>query len=167
MDIPGPQSEIPPCLPRELVSSGLFLLARIGSAAKMEAMESLEREGVGPYAYAVLALLAEGTREAQTTIADSLGLNRSMLVGVLDEMEERGWIERRRHPVDRRRQIVSATAAGRRQLRRFRALAERLEAEGLEPLDEEERATLHGLLLRIATHRDQRYLDVGERAAAR
>jgi DNA-binding MarR family transcriptional regulator len=154
-DLTAPES---PCVPHELLSSGLFLLARLGYAAKMETMDAFERAGADPYAYVVLALLAEGARETQAGIADALGLNRSMLVGVLDRMEEHALIERRRDPNDRRRQMVSATAAGAQRLAELRALAGELESSALEPLDDDDRATLHRLLLRIAEHRDARYV---------
>jgi DNA-binding MarR family transcriptional regulator len=148
----------PPCVPHELLSSGLFLLARLGYAAKVETMDAFERAGADPYAYAVLALLAEGARETQAGIADALGLNRSLLVGVLDRMEERGLVERRRDPNDRRRQMVTATADGARRLAELRELAAQLESAALEPLDDDDRATLHRLLLRMAEHRDARYV---------
>jgi DNA-binding MarR family transcriptional regulator len=148
----------PPCVPHELLSSGLFLLASLGHAAKVETMDAFERAGADPYAYAVLALLAEGARETQAGIADALGLNRSVLVGVLDRMEEQGLVERRRDPNDRRRQMVSATAGGTRRLAELRELAAELEAAALEPLDDDDRATLQRLLLRIAEHRDARYV---------
>jgi len=147
-----------PCVPHELLSSGLFLLARLGYAAKVETMDAFERAGADPYAYGVLALLAEGARETQAGIADALGFNRSMLVGVLDRMEEQGLVERRRDPNDRRRQMVTATAAGAQRLAELRELAAQLESAALEPLDDDDRATLHRLLLQMAEHRNARYV---------
>ena len=144
------------CLPRELVKSVVFLLGRLGVAVKMEAIEEFEQAGFGPWHYGVLALLEEGARQTQGTIADTLGVDRSQLVGLLDHLEERGLVERRRDPSDRRRQMVSLTAAGHRQLAKFRKMVRRLEDEFLAPLNEDERATLHDLLLRTAAHRDQR-----------
>lgn len=144
-------------LPEELVSSTAFLLARLGTGIKLTAIEELERAGFSIYQYAVLALLSEGARKAQATIADVLSLDRSQLVGVLDGLEERGFVERRRDPDDRRRHTVSLTAEGKRQLVELRAIVKQLDDSFLATLDEESRKQLHELLLRIACARDCRY----------
>jgi DNA-binding MarR family transcriptional regulator len=139
-----------PRLPEELISSTSFLLKRLGFAAKDKAMEAYERSGLHPYHHAVLAVLDEGSRETQGAIADALGYDRGQLVGLLDELEDRGLVERRRDPSDRRRHIVRLTPAGKRALAKLRALARSLEDDFLASLDEDERAQLHALVLRLA-----------------
>lgn len=157
--------EIPtPCLPAELVASPGFLLGRLGVAMKMTTMDAFEEAGYSAYQYAILALLEEGARTTQGAIADVLGYDPSQLVAHLDGLEEAGFVERKRDPSDRRRQMVSLTPAGRTQLTKFRKLVKRLEEEFLAPLDEEDRAALHELLLKIATHRDGRFLVNAARA---
>lgn len=147
-----------PCLPKELISSTVFLLGKLGYTIKTDAMEEFERAGFNAYDFSVLALLDESARETQATIADTLGVDRSQLVGLLDGLEARALIERRRDPNDRRRQMVSLTAAGRRELARLRKTVRRIEDDFLAPLDADARAALHDLLLRVASHRDQRYV---------
>jgi len=71
--------------------------------------------------------------------------------------EERELIERRRDPADRRRHLVKLTPAGKKTLSKLRALQASIDADFLEPLDAEERATLHTLLHRLATHHDPRF----------
>jgi DNA-binding MarR family transcriptional regulator len=151
-------TEIPTdCLPAELVASTGFLLARLGVSLKMETMDEFERQGFSAYQYSILALLEEGARTTQAAIADLLQFDPSQLVSYLDGLEEHGLIERRRDPNDRRRQMVSLTPAGKRQLAEFRKLVRKIEDEFLAALDEDERAGLHDLLLRIAVHRDARF----------
>jgi DNA-binding MarR family transcriptional regulator len=143
-------------LPRELLDTSGFLLSLLGTALKSRWAEELAQSGLNPYHFRVLVLLDEGASNTQAAIADTLELDRSQLVGLLDTLEEGGLVERRPDPEDRRRHIVSLTAAGRRQLAKIRVLARRVEEEFLLPLDLKERATLHDLLLRLAMFHDPR-----------
>ena len=139
-----------PRLPEELASSTPFLMKRLGFKLKDQSMAAYEQAGLHPYHHAVLAVLDEGTRETQGAIADALGYDRGQLVGLLDELEERNLVERRRDPSDRRRQSVRLTPDGKRALAKLRALARQLEDDFLASLDGEERAQLHALLRRLA-----------------
>jgi MarR family transcriptional regulator, lower aerobic nicotinate degradation pathway regulator len=141
-----------PRFPEELVGSTAFLLKRLGFAAKEQAMRAYEEGGLSPYHHAILVALDEDAHETQGSIADALGYDRGQLVGLLDELEERGLIERRRDLADRRRQIVEMTPAGKKALGRLRGLAQRVEDDLLAPLDPNEQRRLHALLLRLAEH---------------
>jgi DNA-binding MarR family transcriptional regulator len=143
--------------PKELLTSAAFMLKRLGFMLKDRTMEAFEETGMTPYHHAVLALLNEEPRETQAMIADALGYDRSHLVGVLDELEERGLIERRRDPTDRRRHLVSLTKDGEHALVRLRAVSKQVEDEFFRPLDAQERRTLNELLLRLAREHDPRY----------
>src|SRR5262245_26582416 len=133
-----------------------FLLARLGFAFKGKAIAAFEEAGFELYDYSVLALLAEGDRETQSTIADSLAVDPSRLVALLDSLEKRGLIVRQRDVQDRRRHVVSITDDGKRELGRLRSMSKRLEEEFFAPLDAESRKALHDLLLKLAIANDPR-----------
>jgi DNA-binding MarR family transcriptional regulator len=141
---------------KELVASSGFLLARLGLGFKAKAIATMEEAGYELYDYSVLAILAEGVRETQGTIADALTVDPSRLVALLDRLEERSLIVRQRDPLDRRRHVVSITPAGKRELGRLRELIRKLEDEFLATLDADDRKALHGLLLRLAEANDPR-----------
>jgi DNA-binding MarR family transcriptional regulator len=145
------------CLPRELATSQVFLLGRLGYELKRHAIEELEAAGFSFYDYSVLALLAEGACAAQSTIADLLKLDRSQLVGLLDLLEERGLVERRRDQADRRRHTVTLTEGGSRELTKLRAIVKQIEDEFLAPLDAKSREQLYDLTVRLASHHDSRF----------
>ena len=143
-------------IPEELLGSTLFLLARMGYALKARLVEEFEQAGFSIYQYGVLATLGEGACGTQAMIADVLQLDRSQLVGVLDELEERGLVERQRDPNDRRRHAVSLTSEGKRQLVKLRKLVKGIEEAVLEPLEQRSRDSLHKALLNLAVHNDPR-----------
>ncbi len=154
------------CMPPELVKSMVFLLGRLGMSVKKQAVEELEAAGYSPYDYGVLTLVAEGECRTQGTIADALGLDRGQLVGLLDGLEERGLIERKRDPNDRRRHSVLFTADGKSHLSRLRSIVKRIEDEFFAPLDADERERLHELLVTVARFHDPRFAPPAEALVA-
>lgn len=143
--------------PPELASCRVLVLGKLGYAIKRQAIEELEAAGASLYDFSVLGVLAQGACEGQNALADVLQLDRSQLVGLLDGLEERGLIERRRDPSDRRRHNVMLTAAGARELERVREIVKRVEAEFLAPLSAEERKVLFDLARRALAHHDARF----------
>jgi DNA-binding MarR family transcriptional regulator len=139
---------------KELLQSSGFLLARLGIGFKMRALAKLEEAGFDAYDYGVLAIVAEGARQTQGTIAEALGLDPSRLVALLDSLEDRDLVERQRDPEDRRRHVVSITGTGKRELSRLRAVVKEHEDEFFAPLDAEGRERLHEQLLLLACHHD-------------
>jgi DNA-binding MarR family transcriptional regulator len=151
-----PRTRPVPLVAKELLESNGFLLARLGIGFKARALTRLDQAGFEPLGYGVLAIVNEGARQTQATIAEALMLDPSRLVALLDSLEDDGLIERKRDPNDRRRHLVSITADGKRRLAKLRAIVKELEDEFLAPLDAIERKTLHELLLRLAAENDPR-----------
>jgi DNA-binding MarR family transcriptional regulator len=164
MTLIGPETPLKPQMarpPAELVCSTSHLLKRLGWMVKERAMTAYGDGGLTPYHHAVLIVLGEHTPETQAEIADALGYDRSHLVGILDELEERGLVERRRDPADRRRHLVTLTSDGKRALSKLRAIAARVDDEFLAPLDAKQRDALHALLLELMSHHEPRYAQGG------
>jgi len=143
--------------PREFARSSSFLAKRVGMIAKEKTLDAFEEAGTVPFAYPVLAVLAQGACATQAAIADALLYDRSYLVGLLDELEGEGLIERRRDVNDRRRHVVTLTAAGQRELERLRQVVTEVDADLLAPLTASERETLQALLAKLAAAHDSRY----------
>jgi DNA-binding MarR family transcriptional regulator len=120
-------------------------LARVGRRA---AEASMAPGGLRPRHLIALRLLSEHGPVSQQGLADVLSLDPSNVVGLLNELEERGLITRRRDPADRRRHIVELSARGDKELGLANARLSCVEDDLLRVLTAEERETLYGLLVR-------------------
>jgi len=145
--------------PKELLRTPTFLLKRIGMIAKEKSIDGFESAPAGPFTYSVLAVLAGGACRTQSSIAEVLGYDPSYLVGVLDELERSGLVERKRDTADRRRHVVSMTPAGAKELERLRGIRAQLDEDLLSGLTATERKTLLGLLAKTLAPHDSRYAD--------
>jgi DNA-binding MarR family transcriptional regulator len=94
-----------------------------------------------------------GWAATQQGLAEALQLDPSNVVGLLNDLEQRGLVTRRRDPADRRRHIVELSSAGVTELEAAERRLACVEDEMLRALTAEERATLHALLLRAVGER--------------
>jgi DNA-binding MarR family transcriptional regulator len=105
----------------------------------------------GPRGYQVLAAAAEGVVSSQLALAHYLGIDRTVMTYLIDDLEAAGLVERRPDPADRRARRLVATEQGTELLgaldRRLRAA----EADVLLPLGDEERDSFRSQLGRLAT----------------
>jgi DNA-binding MarR family transcriptional regulator len=98
-----------------------------------------------------LKLLGEHGPMAQHAVGTALSLDPSNVVGLLNELEERDLITRRRDPADRRRHIVELSAAGSGELTQTYDKLDEVEDDLFKALTPGERMTLHGLLARTVS----------------
>lgn len=70
--------------------------------------------------FVILSVLAEQDVHSQQALADRLGINRTIMVSLVDRLERDGYLARARKPGNRRSYVLSLTAAGRRELARMR-----------------------------------------------
>jgi DNA-binding MarR family transcriptional regulator len=83
------------------------------SESGARALESLNITG---RQLAVLVVLDAGEPLSQLEAAKELGVDRTTMVGLVDELEEKGLVQRRRSPDDRRKNIVELTPHGKETL---------------------------------------------------
>ncbi len=93
-----------------------------------------------------LELLANQEGCLQQELGATLMIDPNNCVLLLNDLDDRGYVERRRDPRDRRRHIVVITAAGLKALEKGQAKVEELEGEVLANLDDDERGRLRDLL---------------------
>jgi DNA-binding MarR family transcriptional regulator len=103
--------------------------------------------------FALLARLAELGPSSQRELGERLRKDPADMVRLLDAAESRDLVRRNADPADRRRRVVTLTAAGERELAAAVATAERDQDELLAPLSAAERRALHELLLRLVVAR--------------
>jgi DNA-binding MarR family transcriptional regulator len=131
-----------------------FLVAQVGGLAAQRFGERIAAAGLTPPQAGLLRVVAADPGRTQQAVAVQLGLLPSRLVTLVDELEGRGLIERRRDPADRRNSALHVTAAGHATLRDIGRAAQAHGEDFLAPLSKTERATLTGLLTRLAAHHD-------------
>ena len=130
-----------------------LLLARHGAITNIRIREALGITGLSPRQSTTLMQLAGGPLSQQALI-EFLGVDPSIVVAILNELEVQGYAQRRRDPADRRRHIVEITPDGTAALCRVEAAINEVEEQLFGDLDEDESATLWKLLARVRTSHD-------------
>ena len=127
-----------------------FLLVQLGFYVGRQFSERLAPLGLEPRHFGMLIRLAANEGTSQQAIGELLGLNATRMVFLVDELEQRGLVERRRNPADRRSYALYLTEAGRAKLREAQQ-ASAVQASQLgASLTEAERGQLTTLLRRLA-----------------
>ncbi|HEX3267302.1 MAG TPA: MarR family transcriptional regulator [Gaiellaceae bacterium] len=126
-----------------------MLLVKIGRAAERWFTEALKPSGLTPRHVGVL-FEVRARPTSQQALIDSIGVDPSKLVGLLNDLEAEGLIVRRRDPEDRRRHIVEVSKEGRTRLAAAEQAAGKVEERLFAGLDDAQRKELHGLLAQVA-----------------
>jgi DNA-binding MarR family transcriptional regulator len=136
-------------LPPSLAVWTGYLLGRAARLCRDYFDALAEPLGIHGRHFSVLAVLGEEKPLAQVEMSERLGIDRNTMVLLLDDLEARDLLTRRRDPRDRRAHLVSLTDAGRDVLAQSTALARRTNDEVFAPLSSDERDQLHALLSRL------------------
>ncbi|GAB4589682.1 MarR family winged helix-turn-helix transcriptional regulator [Nocardia sp. IFM 10818] len=133
-----------------LYKHAAFLFGQLGSHASYRFTDLLAPLGIKPPQFGTLRILKANDGLSQQQLCEALGIHRNVMVGLVDDLEKRGLVERRKHPSDRRAHAVHLLPAADALLARAAESVTGLDAELLAPLDPAERATLVELLQRVA-----------------
>ena len=113
-------------------------------------------EDITPGLFGMLQVIAANPGLTQSRLADAMGVDRSTIVTVVDQLEARGLLARKPSQRDRRSHSLQVTAKGRPALRRIEERVLRHERDFAQALSDDELQTLIRLLIRL--------YDTGERS---
>ena len=130
--------------------SPAFLLAQLGSHAASKFSERLSVVNLTPPHAGILRFVSGASGISQQELAGHLRILPSRLVILIDELEERGLVERRADPADRRSYALHLTDKGREALKAIGRIARDHQDALLVSLTGEEQNVLAGLLRRVA-----------------
>ena len=119
-----------------------------------QASAALDDVPGGPRGYQVLATtIAEGPKR-QLDLAAQLGIDRTVMTYLLDDLEKAGLVQRQPDPADRRARLIDPTELGRKTLCDLERRLAEAESDVLGNLDEGERLVFRTLLQRVALRAD-------------
>lgn len=130
-----------------------FLLAQLGADASAAFEQALSPLEITPSEAGLLRLIGRSEGISQKKAAGHLGVGASRVVAVLDGLERRGYVQRRRSATDRRSHELHLTADGQEMLDALRPLARAHEKAFTAELDEADADRLAGYLETIAAAR--------------
>lgn len=141
---PEPAAEL------DLNSDLNFLLARATALSVAASNAALATHGLKVRSYAILVVAASGERPSQRDLASFLHLDPSQVVALVDDLEQRGLVERLPDPRDRRANVVVATELGLATVGRALADVRGVDAQTYAGLTAAEAEQLTELLRRVA-----------------
>ena len=124
------------------------LFFRIWRATHTRTADALSSVGLTPALFALLNVVGAREGAIQQELVSALGIDRSTMVALIDQLENAGLAKRRPSATDRRAREIAITPKGRRLLERARELIAQVEDEVLAGLSAAERRELLALLRR-------------------
>ncbi|WP_084455997.1 MarR family winged helix-turn-helix transcriptional regulator [Novosphingobium rosa] len=126
-----------------------FRLRRVQNQLSRDFAAVTAERGLRSGLFSSLALISANPGLSQAELSREIAMDKSVTVTLVDEMERRGWAERKRSPTDRRRHALFITAEGEAQLEEMFALVSETENAVLHQLSPAELLLLSELLDRM------------------
>lgn len=145
------EEDLSPATPDALLDSIGFLVTRTQFRMHRDFLAGLEPLGLEPRHFGALTALQALGPVPQAELARNLGVSGAHVVALVDDLEERGLVERRRLPEDRRSQVLHLLPGAVDRIAEARRLAEASTEDRLAALSVAERRRLATLLARFVT----------------
>jgi DNA-binding MarR family transcriptional regulator len=129
-----------------------FLLSQLGHRSASVFTDLIASIDLTPPHAGILRAIAAEPGRSQQALSGQLGLLPSRVVAYVDELEDRGYVERRRNPDDRRLHALHLTASGKKVITKIGELGRQHDRLLTAGLDSQQRDILHQLLATIAEH---------------
>jgi DNA-binding MarR family transcriptional regulator len=129
-----------------------YLIRRLQQTAISIFVTETERFDITPLQYGVLVTARAFPGVDQAGASNSLGLDRTTTMGIVDRLERKGLLVRRPAPHDRRVKQLFLTDEGGQRLVELKAAVDRAQKRMLEPLTRGERVFFTECLVRIVSH---------------
>ncbi|MGI5237966.1 MarR family transcriptional regulator [Dactylosporangium sp. CA-139066] len=139
-------TELSQALPEPLAGNVFFVLRGVRAKFSSDAADCAAADSRD---FLILDALGGQDWASQVDLAERLGINRTIMVQVIDRLEERGEVRRTRDPGNRRQYVLSLTDRGRAVLEDRRLTVEERGARLTSALTREETARLDALLARL------------------
>lgn len=152
--LPGPAPWLKVAIPgdeRPARSVG-FTISTIGYQIARHFQELLAPFGLEPRDFGLLQQVAASEGDSQQAIGERINIAPSRMVAFIDSLEQRGLLERRQNPNDRRARALFLTAEGREMVARAFQMHEEIERALTQDLSPAEREQLLELLARVGAH---------------
>lgn len=137
-----------PTPPDHLLRGVSFTLSQLHRNNRTVVDGPLEAEGYSLRVYWVLSCLRSQGELSQQQVCDALGIDRSDMVRLVDDLEQRGLVVRVKDTKDRRKHLLALTKAGHSARKRAAELVDEATAQALDALSPFERRLLHRLALK-------------------
>ncbi|MCP2163445.1 MarR family winged helix-turn-helix transcriptional regulator [Goodfellowiella coeruleoviolacea] len=138
--------------PTRLTGLPSWLMTQTAAHAHRLVANGLAAVDARGYHYRLLATLDEFGPASQAALGRRTGIHLSDMVAAINELADRKLVVRAPDPTDRRRNVITITPTGRRQLRRLDKQLDRVQEDLLAPLTSAERDQLTLLLARLLNH---------------
>ena len=142
-------SQDKPKIPEEFAQSAGYMLNQTAQVISEMVTAALEPLKLAPFEFGLMRVISVAGPVSQQTFADRYNIDRTMVTGLVDGLEKRGFVDRHKSTEDRRVNLLHLTPLGKRVLTRALREVKKAQANFLAPLSEEEWHGMRASLVKL------------------